>query len=148
MRQKFTLVVPVRSQCYCFHPARVLVDGGGGGGAHCGRQSIPSHASKSLPSSARSVRWHWHPRQAVSPPASGLAHITTELGSAHETCELQSGIAAHIKSLSAPRPIPSALPPTQATEHLSSSLHRPSPSTPPPPLLPPPPGRSILISPH
>lgn len=82
---------------------------------------------QSLASSLRFVRWQWHLRRDVSPPASRLSHISPELGEAHETCELQSGTAAHIKSLSrlAPSPFRSHQP-KQPNTYLSSSLHRPS----------------------
>lgn len=138
MQQKFTLVLPMRSHYIIVFIQRVSSY------TAVVRPSVHSVTRvQSLASSARSVRRLWHLRRAVSPPAARLAHISPEFGPAHATCELQSGIAAHIKSLSRLAPSPLRFhQPKQPNASLSSSLplHPPAP-----PRLPP---SSRTLHPH
>lgn len=101
-------------------------------GARCGRQSIiPSHVR---PSSSGPL----HPEGCVISARSAVPTLSyfTGVTSAprDETCELQSGIAAHIKRLSLARARASPRPRVRTLPH-----HQPHP---------PPPGHSILIAPH
>lgn len=128
-----------QSLYYCFHPARVLVHGGG---AHCGRQSIPSHTSKVSP--------RQRGPSAGCGTSGGLCHLRRP-----GSLIFHQSSAPHTRRVSCSRASRRILRAFRASPHPLCASTNPSNQTPPssPPLPYPSPfphllGRSILISPH